>query len=81
MVLNPNTAVDPRAVVIESFHTTIANVAMSAARGADYLALWAQVVAIKLLYTFEEINGRVFLKITWVSHPRNKEEGYGNSKA
>ena len=80
MVLGSHTAVDPGTVMIESFNTPVANIAVSAAGGADHLTLWTQVVSVELFHTFKEVNRRVFLKIARVSDPGNEEEDKGKSK-
>ena len=80
MVLGSHTAVDPGTVMIESFNTPVANIAVSAAGSTDHLTLWTQVVSVKLLHAFKEVNRRVFLKIARVSDPGNEEEDKGKSK-
>ena len=80
MILRANTVIYPRAMMIKSIYALIANIAVSAAGGADHLTLWTQVVSVELLHTFKEVNRRVFLKIARVSDPGNEEEDKGKSK-
>jgi len=42
VVVVTNTVVDPRAMVIKSFHTLVTLIAVSTSRGFEHLAVWAK---------------------------------------
>ena len=54
MVVKANTVVHPGAMVIESFHALVANVAVSRICSADNLASWAEHVRVEFLDKLKE---------------------------
>ena len=56
VVLDTHAVVDPLAVVVESLHAHIANVAVARVSRADYLARWTQHVGIELFNQLQELD-------------------------
>ena len=48
MITDPNTIIDPRAMMIEPFHTSIAYTAMSTFTGSDGLTVRTQLSSVKI---------------------------------
>ena len=56
MIPDPNTIIDPRAMMIEPFHTSIAYTAMSTFTGSDGLTVRTQLSSVKIFQEFQEID-------------------------
>ena len=54
VIIDSDAVVDPLAVMIESLHALVANVAMSGIGGADHFAFRAEQVCFKLFNETEE---------------------------
>lgn len=57
VVLNTYTVVDPRAMMVVSLYTNIANGAMSRSRGTNDFTVWAKFSSIEDLQQFHKFNG------------------------
>ena len=50
MVLDSNTVIDPRTMMVESLHTSIADCAMPRSWSPNYLTIWADISWVYLFY-------------------------------
>ena len=66
VVFDSNTVVDPRAVVIEPFHTLVADCAVSRSSCTDYFAFWAQVNWVDVMQQLEERGICQRSQVSWV---------------
>jgi len=54
VIVGPHTVVDPRAVMIESFHTLVAHAAMTGFLGSNHFTVRAQQNGVEFLKNFHE---------------------------
>ena len=70
-----DTVIDPRAVVIESIHANVADVAMSASWSSYRSAVRAEAICLKAVKQLYETHLFVLLYHAWIlqpsSHPKN----------
>jgi len=68
MVVEADTVVDPRAVVVVTFYAALAHVAVAGARSANRLTVSAKHRCIKHLHHLNERNFRVFIETRILVH-------------
>jgi hypothetical protein len=64
VVPDPNTIIDPWAVMIESFHTLMADCAMSTSDGSQNFAFGAKLSGVEIFHKLDKFNS--FFNVTWI---------------
>lgn len=75
MVVDSHTVVEPRAVMVETLHTSVTDGAVARARGAQDEAVWTHLAWVDFLKQFQEVVGRLQISRVFC---RSNEEAKGN---
>ncbi len=75
MVVDSHAIVQPRAVMVETLHTSVADGAVARARGAQDETVWAHLTRVDFLKQFQEVVGRLQISRVFC---RSNEEAEGN---
>ena len=72
MVADTDTIIDPRAVMIESFHTLMADCAVSTSDGSQNLAFGAKLSGVEVFHKFDKFH--TLFDITWIFTVRQSQK-------
>lgn len=65
MILDSNSVVDPRAVVVEPLNSPVSDTAVTRSWGANDFSLWAQHRRVKFIKKGQELNFGLF-QVAWI---------------
>ena len=80
MVLEADAIVYPRAVMVETVYTCVAEVAVATSRRTNYFTLGTEAIGLVDLEKLQKVHLLIFLQFTRVTKPGNGTECQGEKK-